>query len=161
MDQSITSQTLDITSDLYKEMRLSSIQSGGFIGTLCVSLAGSLLPSLLGGNGLKRAVTKLAPSKPPKMGNGLCRAGTKPAPPKGTNKKSLPKKRETFPIAPSLTKHDINEYFGKTVRYPRDTLQKLDSNVYVINSDESLGKGKHWIASYNGGTECCIWTRLE
>jgi hypothetical protein len=38
-------------------------QNGGFIGTLLASLAGALLPSLLGGKGLKRA------------GHGLSRAG--------------------------------------------------------------------------------------
>ena len=67
-----SSPDYDITDDLYKEMYGSSIQSGGFIGTLIASLAGSLLPSLLGGKGLYRAGTK------PKKGGGLYRAGTKP-----------------------------------------------------------------------------------
>ena len=38
--------------------------------------------------------------------------------------------------------------------YPRDVLKKLDSKIYVINSDESSGKGKHWVALYNGEDEC-------
>ena len=87
-----TKSEYDITDDLYKEMYGSSIaaslgsqvgvtQSGGFIGTLIASLAGALLPSLLGngvkqvaeGKGLYRAGTK------PKKGSGLYRAGTKPS----------------------------------------------------------------------------------
>ena len=74
-----TKSDYDITDDLYKKMHGSSItslsttQSGGFIGTLIASLAGSLLPSLLG-KGLYRAGTK-----PPKKGSGLYRAGTKPS----------------------------------------------------------------------------------
>ena len=42
-------------------------QKGGFIGALLASLAGALLPSLLGGKGLTRAG----------HGEGLARAGKK------------------------------------------------------------------------------------
>ena len=38
--------------------------------------------------------------------------------------------------------------------YPRDVLNKLDNNIYVINSDHSSGKVKHWVALYNGKDEC-------
>ena len=61
-----TKSDYDITDDLYKNMHGTSIQSGGFIGTLIASLAGSLLPSHLGGSGVAK-------------GNGLYRAGTKPS----------------------------------------------------------------------------------
>ena len=44
-------------------------QKGGFIGTLLASLAGMLIPSLLGGKGLYRA------GNPPTKGIGLYRVG--------------------------------------------------------------------------------------
>ena len=51
-----------IVDKMNKDLKL---QKGGFIGTLLAGLAGSILPSLLGGNGLKR------------VGGGLRRAGSK------------------------------------------------------------------------------------
>ena len=70
-------------------------------------------------------------------------------------KKSLASKTQHEPLTgETLTNRDINEYFGQTVCYPRDVLNKLDNNIYVINSDHSSGKGKHWVALYNGDTEC-------
>ena len=54
----------------------------------------------------------------------------------------------------TLTNHEINEYFGQTVCYPRDVLKELQNYIYVINSDNSSGKGKHWVAWYNGHEEC-------
>ena len=76
---------------------------GGFIGTLLVGLAGSLLPGLLGGKGLYRAG-----SKP--QGKGLYRAGRKP-------KKTLTGK--------TLTNHYINEYFDKKLCYPTYSVGKV------------------------------------
>ena len=75
-----TKSDYEITEDLYKKMHGSSIQSGGFIGTLIASLAGSLLPSLLGGNGVAKGNGLYrAGTKPSKKGSGLYRAGTKPS----------------------------------------------------------------------------------
>ena len=68
-----TKSDFDITDDLHKSMYGSSIQNGGFLGTLIASLAGSLLPSLLGGKGLYRAGQK--PKAQSKSGKGLYRAG--------------------------------------------------------------------------------------
>ena len=56
-----------------------------------------------------------------------------------------------------MTNHDINEYFDQTVCYPRDLFAKtnLTQKLYVVNSDESSGPGKHWVALYNG--KDCIY----
>ena len=53
-------------------------QKGGFIGTLLAGLAGSLLPSLLGGKGLmNKKRHKAVTSRPRKEKRGLKRAGAK------------------------------------------------------------------------------------
>ena len=67
-------------------------QKGGFLGTLIASLAGSLLPTLLGGKGLYRSGV-LQPK-----GNGLFRAGVKHPKGRGLYRvgKSVSKKKASF-----------------------------------------------------------------
>ena len=80
---SINSKDLRIIDDLYHEMgktdgyegkSIYNEQSGGFIGTLLATLAGTLLPSPLGGKGV---------SHPTHSAKGIARAGSKP---KGSGK---------------------------------------------------------------------------
>ena len=48
-----------------------------------------------------------------------------------------------------MTNHNINDYFNEDICYPRDKLNNLNDDKYVINSDDSSGSGKHWVALIN------------
>ena len=50
-----------------------------------------------------------------------------------------------------MSNFDIDSYFGFRVHFPRDKLpEKLsDGDIFIINTDEAVGKGKHFVAMKN------------
>ena len=103
-------------------------QSGKFIRTLLATLAGSLLPSLISGNGLQRA-------------EGLTRAGSRDWLSNGISNFDIDNyfnKRVAFPKDKLEGKIKPNE-------------------IFVVNLDDSDKKGSHWVAIKNSnGYSLCF-----
>ena len=105
-------------------------QKGGFLSMLFGTLGASLLGNLLSGKGIVRAVEGML---------------------KASYGSSIKEKALTPPQ--SLTNFEIKEYYENERRfndvYSRDNLLKTIKNgAYVINLDEYVDVGTHWIALY-------------
>ena len=116
-------------------------QDGKGIGMLLGTLGGSLLGNLLTGKGLYRSGKGLYRSGEGiyRAGEGLYRSG------KGIKKKAL------IPPHP-LTNFETEEYYENEQRsncvYSRDNLPDIDFGAYIVNLQDNLGPGTHWIALY-------------
>ena len=116
-------------------------QKGGFLSMLLCTLGASLLGNLWTGKGIVRAGANhpLSSSLKNKKGKGIVRAGTG-------------KKMEFLMLPHPLTTFEIQKYKNEprfNGVFSRNNLsKKIKDAAYIINLDEYVDVGTHWIALF-------------